>query len=254
MGEAMVSLGNVCEESIAVVSEPTTSPFLTKTYMLVEDPMTDNVISWNSDGTTFIVWQPPEFAIDLLPTLFKHNNFSSFVRQLNTYGFRKIATSRWEFYNDKFKKGCKERLCEIRRRKAWTNKRKHNSNAKAIQVTHQDNHDEDQRSLSTSSSDDQYTMLAYENKKLKKENGVLSFELTNMKKKCRELLDLVAKYEFMVINGNEKKEDEIMLKPNLKLFGVQLEVEEEDEMEIKQNKRKRSIHPNKPFLLSQTCK
>lgn len=97
-------------------------------------------------------------------------------------------------------------------------------------------------------------MLAYENKKLKKENGVLSFELTNMKKKCRELLDLVAKYKFVVVNGNKKKADEIMMKPNLKLFGVKLEVEEEDEMEIKQNKRKRSNYPDKPFLLSQTCK
>lgn len=83
----MVSLGNVCDQldSIGAVRELAPSPFLTKTYMLVEDPMTDDVISWNSDGTTFIVWQPPEFAIDLLPTLFKHNNFSSFVRQLNTY-------------------------------------------------------------------------------------------------------------------------------------------------------------------------
>ena len=60
-------------------------PFLLKTYMLVEDLATDNIISWNADGTAFVVWQPAEFARDLLPTLFKHCNFSSFVRQLNTY-------------------------------------------------------------------------------------------------------------------------------------------------------------------------
>jgi len=53
--------------------------------MLVEDPATDDVVSWNADGTAFVVWQPAEFARDLLPTLFKHSNFSSFVRQLNTY-------------------------------------------------------------------------------------------------------------------------------------------------------------------------
>ncbi|XVF07204.1 hypothetical protein REPUB_Repub06bG0118600 [Reevesia pubescens] len=55
-------------------------PFLLKTYMLVEDPATDDVISWNADGTGFVVWQQAEFARDLLPTLFKHSNFSSFVR------------------------------------------------------------------------------------------------------------------------------------------------------------------------------
>jgi heat shock transcription factor len=61
------------------------TPFLNKTYQLVDDPAVDDVISWNDDGSTFVVWRPAEFARDLLPKYFKHNNFSSFVRQLNTY-------------------------------------------------------------------------------------------------------------------------------------------------------------------------
>ncbi|XP_057463722.1 heat stress transcription factor B-4-like isoform X2 [Actinidia eriantha] len=93
------------------------APFLTKTYQLVDDPSTNHIVSWGDDDTTFVVWRPPEFARDLLPNFFKHNNFSSFVRQLNTYGFRKIVPDRWEFANEFFKKGEKHLLCEIHRRK-----------------------------------------------------------------------------------------------------------------------------------------
>ncbi|EFJ28850.1 hypothetical protein SELMODRAFT_92634 [Selaginella moellendorffii] len=94
------------------------APFLTKTYQLVDDAASNDIVSWGEDGSTFVVWRPPEFARDLLPNYFKHNNFSSFVRQLNTYGFRKVVPDRWEFANDFFRKGERHLLCEIHRRKA----------------------------------------------------------------------------------------------------------------------------------------
>lgn len=60
-------------------------PFLKKTFEMVDDPNTDSIISWSNNQNSFVVWDPHNFSIHLLPKHFKHNNFSSFIRQLNTY-------------------------------------------------------------------------------------------------------------------------------------------------------------------------
>lgn len=76
----------------------------------------------------FVVKDPDIFATQVIPQYFDHNKFSSFARQLNFYGFRKmqskpIRNSDYDagtakhvtFYNENFKRGRCDLLKKIQR-------------------------------------------------------------------------------------------------------------------------------------------
>ncbi|TIA44809.1 hypothetical protein D6C77_10784 [Aureobasidium pullulans] len=64
-------------------------PFVQKLSSFLDSSNNTDLIRWSDDGNSFIVLDEDEFARTLIPELFKHNNYASFVRQLNMYGFHK---------------------------------------------------------------------------------------------------------------------------------------------------------------------
>jgi len=55
------------------------APFLTKTYQLVDDPITDDVISWSESGSTFVVWKilPGICCLSISSTTISQASFGS---------------------------------------------------------------------------------------------------------------------------------------------------------------------------------
>ncbi|KAG9016626.1 stress-responsive transcription factor hsf1 [Tulasnella sp. 427] len=107
--------------------------FLNKLYAMVNDPLTDDLIHWSDEGDSFFVPNHERFGRELLPRFFKHGNFSSFVRQLNMYGFHKVPlvnqgvlhneteNELWQFASPHFQRGQPDLLMLIQRKKAGAN-------------------------------------------------------------------------------------------------------------------------------------
>ncbi|SMR49975.1 unnamed protein product [Zymoseptoria tritici ST99CH_3D1] len=100
--------------------------FIHKLYNMLEDQTIQHLISWSNTNESFVMSPSSEFS-KVLAQYFKHTNISSFVRQLNMYGFHKVSdvfhtgspdSPLWEFKHGagNFKRGDLVGLREIKRR------------------------------------------------------------------------------------------------------------------------------------------
>lgn len=107
--------------------------FIHKLYDMLSNDSISHLIKWAPDASSFYVF-PGEKFCKVLAQYFKHTNVSSFIRQLNMYGFHKVSdgnstgssdnkdSSRWEFRHSQnhFRKGDIESLKHIKRRSSKT--------------------------------------------------------------------------------------------------------------------------------------
>ena len=94
-----------------------TKSFLSKLYEILNEISYKDIIAWNLEGNGILIKNISSLCKIILPKYFKHNNYSSFIRQLNMYGFHKsrgIIKEGEGFEHEKFcKKVTKEQIKEI---------------------------------------------------------------------------------------------------------------------------------------------
>ncbi|KAI0064513.1 hypothetical protein BV25DRAFT_1914227 [Artomyces pyxidatus] len=103
---------------------PPTSDFVKKLYKMLEDASFQHVVSWGPHGDCFVVKDMNEFTKSILPRMFKHSNFASFVRQLNKYDFHKVKNTddsqfgehSWTFRHPDFHADRRDALENIKRK------------------------------------------------------------------------------------------------------------------------------------------
>jgi len=104
--------------------------FIAKLYKLANAPQTASHIAWSDDGASFWVVNVEAFSRDVLPVYFKHNNYASFVRQLNMYGFHRSTEPKGKvepgvtlverFSHPMFVKGREDLVANIHRKNTTT--------------------------------------------------------------------------------------------------------------------------------------
>jgi hypothetical protein len=179
--------------------------FLSKLNDILNDKNYKNIIHWDTNGKRVIIVDVFSLCNIVLPKFYKHNNYSSFVRQLNIYGFHKskgVVNSGDAYESEKFHRNMtKEEISQIiEQNKKMKNtiiikdnqKEEDINNDDALKYIFQKTEENTQSSL----------MLRKEMLDLKIENNKLNYEINRLKILLKNNANLVEK---ILKSKNESK-------------------------------------------------
>lgn len=99
------------------------NPFPTKLHSILSQDEISHIISWQPHGRSFLLHQPEDFLKTVMPLHFGQTKLTSFRRQLNLYGFKRVSSGidKGAYYHSLFLRG-KPELCSQMFRTAIKNR------------------------------------------------------------------------------------------------------------------------------------
>jgi len=105
-------------DSLTPLTPPGRVPnFPAKMHSILSRPELADIVCWMPHGRSWRVLKPREFEVRVIPTYFEHSKFSSFIRQANGWGFRRMTQGRDRnsYYQELFLRGLPH-LCKKMKR------------------------------------------------------------------------------------------------------------------------------------------
>ena len=171
--------------------------FLFRLRDILNDNTSQDIITWNSNGPGIIIKDTHKLCDTILPKFFKHNNYSSFVRQLNLYGFHKskgISKEGDIYEHEKFnKESTKEQIEQMMK-----SEKKNKKFSKYIKENIQTdilNNDENGELLSINNEEDILKYLINKNEENVKCIIELKKEIGELKSQNKNLVEQIDKFK-----------------------------------------------------------
>ena len=186
--------------------------FLSKLHVILGDNTYNEIIHWDNDGKRMIVKDVVNLCNIVLPKFYKHHNYSSFVRQLNMYGFHKSKGSlkNGEGYeHEKFcKNSTKDEISQIIRQS-----KKMKVLVNFIKSSQKEDLKNDNDFLENGNEDDVLKYLFEKNEENSQNSLALKSEIEELRKENTQLSEEIAMFK-SVLNSHKLLLEKILKKSN----------------------------------------